>query len=232
MSGFGFVHGFLGKLTLAAGLLVAGMSVGACADPEGEFNAFIDRWDTIHQNTVVDSGPDVDPGDGGGCLPITQDDVPNGYLFTLSAVITPTKPFVASAMVTIDSDATPPTISFSFQPLSAADRTTPVGPPVLGGPFVIEPDGSFVGDFGVISMVGAANPISGSELETQLTLTGQAGGLCKGSDFVCGSAKGIASKPIKDLNLEGSTFTLQLLSEPGVYPTALLNCAKKPSPTP
>jgi hypothetical protein len=229
MSGFGFAHDFLGKLILPAGLLLAGMSVGACADPESEFNAFVDRWDRINAN-APDASPDVDPGDGGDCVPITQDDVPNGYLFTLSAVITPTKPFVALATATIDSDASPPTITFSVQPLSAADRTTPVGDVIPGGPFAIEPDGSFVGDFGVIAMDGAANPISGSELQTELVLTGQAGGLCKGSDFSCGTVTGIASKPIKDLNLAGSTFTLQLLAEAGNYPTALLNCAKKPAP--
>ena len=81
-----------------------------------------------------------------------------------------------------------------------------------------------------VSMDGKANPISGSLLETQLILRGQAGSLCKGSDFACGTAEGIASKPIKDLNLAGSTFTMQLLAAPGDYPPPLLNCDKKPAP--
>jgi hypothetical protein len=220
-------HGFLAKsvwtgvVATAATLGLAALGLG-CSDAEGEFNDFVERSAKI---LPADSGNDV-TGDSGDCLKVTQADVASGYYFTLSAVIVPTKPFVVDGTVTIDEAAN--TVSFSFQPLRADDKTTPVGTPILGGPFPIQPDGSFVGDFGNISMDGAANPISGSELATELVLKGAPGGWCGASEFVCGDVEGIASKPLKDLDLKGSTFTMQKLSAPGVYPAPVISCAAKP----
>lgn len=201
----------------------------SCADPDGEFQDFVERATQIEQS---DAGMDVeqDVGNEGGeasaCTPLTQADVANGYMFTLAAVILPSKPFVADATLTIDEANN--TVSMSVQPLSAADKTTPVGSPILGGPFQIEADGSFEADFGVITMTGAANPISGSDLVTELRLSAAPGGWCQESSFVCGAAEGIASKPIENLNLKGSTFTFQKLSAPGQYPAPVTNCAGKP----
>ncbi len=220
-------HGFLAKsvwtgvVATAATLGLAPLGLG-CSDAEGEFNDFIERSAKI---LPADAGNDV-TGDAGDCLKVTQADVASGYYFTLSAVIVPTKPFVVDGTVTIDEAAN--TVSFSFQPLRADDKTTPVGTPILGGPFPIQPDGSFEGDFGDISMHGDANPISGSELATELVLKGAPGGWCGASEFVCGDVEGIASKPLKDLDLKGSTFTMQKLSAPGVYPEPVINCAGKP----
>ena len=129
---------------------------------------------------------------------------------------------VALASVTVDEAAN--AISMSVQPLRTDDGITPVGMPFAGGPFPIQPDGSFTADFGEISMEGPANPISGSELATTLTLIGMPGGWCTGSAFVCGDVEGTASKPIA-LDLTGSTFTLQRVVPPSGYPAPVLNCA-------
>lgn len=199
-------------------MATAALGLG-CSDAEGEFNDFVERSAKI---LPAEGGTDVAT-DSGDCAKVTQADVAVGYYFTLSAVIAPKKPFVVLGTVTIDEAAN--TVSFSFQPLSKEDKTTPVGTPILGGPFPIEADGSFVGDFGNISMDGAANPISGSELATTLVLKGAPGGWCGPSEFVCGDVEGIASKPLEGLDLKGSTFTMQKLETPGVYPEPVINCA-------
>lgn len=222
MTDFGCTQGFLTKLRwLGLSTAVATLGIG-CSDAQGEFDKFVERADKVG-GAETGTGDDAYTGD---CSKISQADVANGYLFTLSANIKRDKPFLANATVTIDEGAS--TISFSIQPLDATDKTTPVGDPVPGGPFPIEADGSFVGDFGEISMVGEANPISGSELATNLLLRGQPGGWCAESSFVCGDVEGIASKPIKDLDLKTSTFTFQRLTAPGVYPEPAIDCASAP----
>lgn len=222
MTDFGSTQRMLTKLWwLGASAAVATCSVG-CSDAQGEFDKFVERADKVGG---AETGPGNDA-DTGECSKISQADVANGYLFTLSASISRNKPFLANATVTIDEGAN--TISFSVQPLDAGDKTTPVGAPIPGGPFPIEEDGSFVGDFGEVTMVGEANPISGSELATTLLLRGQPGGWCAQSTFVCGEVEGIASKPIENLDLKTSTFTFQRLENPGVYPEAVINCDGRP----
>ena len=227
---------FLAKSVWMGGLTVFGLLAASCADPEGAFDDFTDRQDAIQDAAAGGSGGTGTGGTGnmggaagggaggaGGntCTPLQQGDVAEGYLFSLSAVLLPNEPFVADATVTMDEGAN--TISFSIQPLNADDKTTPVGDPILGGPYQVQPDGSFEADFGEISMVGDANPISGNDLVTTLTLIAEPGGWCKESDFVCGDAVGKASKPLS-IKLEGSTFTFQRLDGSG-YPGPVLNCA-------
>jgi len=202
-----------------AGVLVLAALGSGCSDAQGEFDDFVKRSATIKGD---DGGKDVAV-DAGDCPKVTQQDVANGYYFTLSAVIVPKKPFVVLGTVTVDEKAN--TVSFHFQPLSKDDKSTPVGSPIVGGPFPIADDGSFEADFGSISMDGAANPIYGSELATTLVLKGEAGGWCGSSEFICGTVEGIVSKPLKDLNLKGSTFTMQKLTSAGSYPTPIINCA-------
>ena len=164
-----------------------------------------------------------DPRDG-ECTPPTLGDASNQYFMGLSLSIAPSKPFLFLVTATIDVDR----ISFRVQPLDASDGTSPVGSPFLGGPFPIATDGSFVGDFGTVSVDPAANPISGSELLTTLALEGMSGGWCGSSPFVCGIADGVATKPIADLDLAGSTFAMQKLPHPGVYPEPKSACSQAP----
>lgn len=215
--------------------ITLGILGASCSDPEGAFNEFVDRQEDLAQGGSGGMGGTGGTGGaggaagasgeggaaGGGCTPLEQSDVAEGYLFTLSAIILPKKPFIADATVTMDEANN--TISMSVQPLNADDRTTPEGAPILGGPFQIQEDGSFVADFGEITMDGKANPISGSDLQTTLVLTAEPGGWCKESTFVCGAAQGQATKPLT-LNLEGSTFTFQRLDGSG-YPDPILDCA-------
>lgn len=242
-------RGFLANSAWLSLLSAVSVLALSCADPEGAFNEFVDReaaqadagtggtggtgtggtGGTGTGGTGAVGGASGGGGEsgtggtggGGTCSPLTQADVANGYMFTLSAVILPNKAFVADASITLDEANN--TISMSVQPLRADDKTTPVGAPILGGPFQIQPDGSFNADFGNITMAGDANPISGSDLVTTLTLVAEPGGWCSESTFVCGSALGQATKPIS-LNLEGSTFTFQRLDGSG-YPPAVINCA-------
>jgi hypothetical protein len=240
-------RGFLANSAWLSLLSAVSVLAISCADPEGAFNEFADREAALSDagtggtggnggngGTGGTAGTGVGGASGGGgesgtggtggggtCTPLTQAEVANGYLFTLSAVILPNKAFVADCTITMDEANN--TISMSVQPLRADDKTTPVGAAILGGPFQIQPDGSFNADFGNITMAGDANPISGSDLVTTLTLIAEPGGWCSESTFVCGAAVGQATKPIS-LNLEGSTFTFQRLDGSG-YPSPVINCA-------
>lgn len=227
----------------------------ACADPEGAYNDFNDRY-AASQATLDasvadaadpdDSSPDAIDPDGAADDVVAADqatpvaavcempgatDVAGSYLFSLSAKLLPTSPILCVGTLKITQGAGGPEVSFDIQPLQVSDKKTPVGDPLVGGPFPIQADGSFVADFGAIKVAGAANPISGSELETTVTLTGAAGALCKPADFVCGDVSGIVSKPLTNYDLSGgSRFTFQRITDPNAYPVAAIDCQGTQAP--
>lgn len=74
-----------------------------------------------------------------------------------------------------------------------------------GGPFPVDDTGGFVAPMPGLQVTGAANPISGSDITADVTLTGS---LClRSGGYYCGTAQGQATQPIT-LDLAGSTFTL------------------------
>jgi hypothetical protein len=197
-----------------------------CADPEGAFNDFKDRYQAT-QGQVEAGALDGAQGDGAACVIPTADDVKDPYLFALSANVLTTKPIVCLGTLTITKGANGPEISFSLQPLVSKDRRTPTGDPIVGGPYPIHADGSFEADFGGIKVNGEANPISGSSLETTAKLTGGPGTICKPADFMCGAVSGQVTVPAS-INLaegKGSKFTFQRITDPNQYPAPMIDCA-------
>ena len=87
-------------------------------------------------------------------------------------------------------------------PLSVAERT-PVGTPIETEAVPVNPDGSFVLPFGNVAVTGEANPISGGDIEADLTLNGQ----IRQSDYICGDIVGDLLQPTS-FNLEGTTVGL------------------------
>jgi hypothetical protein len=209
------------RLTLLPWIAALAVSFAGCADPEGAYEDFKDRYNTNQAQTeagVQEAGPPCDLA--------TSDDVKDPYLFALSAKLLPAKPIVCFGTVTMAQGANGPEVSFNLQPLRADDKKTPVGDPIVGGPFPVQPDGSFVADFGNIEVLGVANPISGSDLATTATITGGSGALCKPADFICGEVTGIVSKPLDNYDLKGSKFTFQRITDPQApYPKAMIDCA-------
>lgn len=217
------------KLLLIAGALAL---LTSCADPEGAYKDFEDRYNATNGKLDA-SAPetsDGSPDDGSApetsvCVVPAQEDVQGDYLFALSARLLPQKPILGIGTLTISQGANGPELSFSLQPLDAKDKKTPVGTPIAGGPFPIQADGSFVADLGSIQVTGAANPISGSDLLTTATFTGGPGALCKPADFICGDVSGIVSKPLTNYDLApGSKFTFQRINDPNAWPQPAIDC--------
>jgi hypothetical protein len=149
--------------------------------------------------------------------------VQGDYLLTLSAAISRAKPIVFRTHLT-----TPPLnggtgLMFDSQPLSATDRTTPVGTPLTLGPFPVDGKGNFTAPTPALSITGDANAITPGQLITaDVTLKGN---LCGDGSFFCGTASGTVTAPIQ-VDLAGSTFTLTRIDAAHPIPARpKLDCA-------
>ena len=118
--------------------------------------------------------------------------------------------------------ANPPSLQLELQPLSAADRRTPVGQPVTIGPLPLSPDGAVHAEFPPLVVTGEANPITGGEIEAQVTLDAR---FCGDTDFHCGSVSGSVTPPIP-LDLTGSTFAMERVQGGTLPPQPFLSCAR------
>lgn len=125
------------------------------------------------------------------------------YLFALALNILPETPLQWHATVghnLLDGNA-----SMMLQPLSldVGATTTPRMP--VGDPlhFVtpLDPDGYFRLDLGYLYVMGAANPITGADIEATVVIEGTA----MSRALWCGAASGSVTVPL-DLDLTGSTF--------------------------
>jgi len=215
-------------LLLASGLLACSASLLGCADPEGEFNAFTDRYAKIETTTTSGDGGG---GSGGGnaCALPEAAAVSGDFILTLSAKLNPQKPFLFLAKVTSESMGDGLGVSMNVRSLAAADRKTLVGDAVDVGPYPLEADGTFVMELPELKIPGEANPITGSEVTANATLTGS---ICAPGEFGCGAVTGeVVTSSGLSLKLEGSTFTFQKVTGEA-YPEAVINCAGDKAPLP
>jgi hypothetical protein len=117
-------------------------------------------------------------------------------------------------------------VDLSLQPLSAEDQSTPVGDPLVASDLAVAADGTFDWDLGEVTLVGAANPITGANIVSTLQFQGS---ICGGDNlgFICGGVTGIVSEPLSNYDLTGSTFAMQRYE--GEKPVPVINCAKDPA---
>ncbi|HSO00070.1 MAG TPA: hypothetical protein VLS89_17375 [Candidatus Nanopelagicales bacterium] len=203
-------------LFLISGLFVAGAALTGCADPEDELNDFVERRDQISTTGTTTTT------DTGGCTVPAAGAIDGDYLLALSATLNPAKPILFLAQVTTSAMGDGLGFSMNLQALTAADRSTPVGAATDVGPFQVNADGSFVADLPPLTVPNTANPITGSEIQADATMTGS---LCDPAEFICGTVTGTAIASIT-LNLDGSTFTMEKVPTPGAYPEPpQINCA-------
>lgn len=187
----------------------------ACVDAGGEYDSFNER-------AKKTSGPG---GTGCGdptaaCQPATPADLEGQWLFALSATINPVQPILFFADIVSQQSGSDLTWAWTITPLSAADKTPLSALPPLEAT-TVPADGAWSADLPPLAVPGAANPITGSDIEADTTLTGN---VCGSRNFLCGDVGGMVTKPIQ-LGLEGSTWTLARLEEPNKVPDVIfINC--------
>lgn len=196
---------------IAAVLAFASLSAG-CPDPAAEFDSFENRYEDIHGNATASTTG------GGAC---DYEALEGEYLFALSTGLLPTSPVMFRTTVKIDGNQ----LSMDFQPLKAKDKTTAVGDLISVGPFEIAAEGgAFTANLGMLTIVGAANPLTGSDIEAvDVVLTGA---LCTGQEgFICGTVAGHVNKPTMLELAPASTFGMVKIVD-GILPEkTTLNCA-------
>ncbi|EYF06476.1 hypothetical protein [Chondromyces apiculatus] len=185
-----------------------------CADPQGDFDAFTERYASIHGTTTTSTEP-------GTCAPPEAGAIDGDHLLTLSVNLNPKKPVVFIAGVTTTAMGDGLGLSMTLQALAAADRTTLVGDVTTVGPYEVGADGAFVAELPELTVPAEANAITGSQIKAKVTLTGT---LCADA-LACGKVTGTAV-----VNVDGSDFTLQKIDDPAAYPEAVINCAGETAP--
>ncbi len=201
----------------------------ACADPQAGFDAFNQRYTTDKNATGGSTTTTTSSGDAGACMAPAPGAIDGNYYWTLSAKVDPGEPMVFMGKLTTAKGSSGLTWSANLQALSAHDRKTPVGPTVAIGPFDVASDGTFDAMLPQLTVTAAANPLVNSDLVAQVNLIGS---FCPPPGFYCGQMTGSVSKPIAISDLTGSTFTLQLITDPNNLPAPLLDCAKDPAMAP
>jgi hypothetical protein len=185
-----------------------------CVDPEEDFDAFAARAHAAPPG-AHDAG-----GDGGPCS-VAPGGVEGQYLLAISVTLSPTKPILALTNVTTPMLDGGTGLTFDAQPLSAADRKTPVGQKTSFGPFQVEQDGTFRAEIPNLETTGAANPVTGGDIAASVVLSGS---LCGDGRFFCGTVSGNVTKPIP-LDLKGSSFTLTRVESSTLPARPAVDCA-------
>ena len=211
-----------GPLASATATALALAVLTGCPSPdvEGKHDRFLDDTEDEReeaQNVKMDVGG-------------TLADVTGTFLFALDTVVQPGTPLQFIATTTFTPDGAGGTIGFDLQPLSLEQGSVttprePVGDLINVEPVPVDEGGSFeIGSLGTLMVTGMANPITGSDIVAEVSLTGN----ILSEDIYCGQAAGMVTEPLP-LELAGSTFAALRIdaTDPASLPdenTILLRC--------
>ena len=189
----------------AALLVLAAAFLTGCPDPQAEFDDFEARYEETKPPPVV-----------AACGETVQS-VEGDFLFALSAQIDAEKPILFLASIVTEADG----MHVSVTPLEAADRKTLIPPPLEIGPYPIDAEGNFVAALPQLTIPGAANPITGSEIVATTTLSGA---VCE--NLLCGDVTGQVTEPLM-LDLAGSTFAMARVMGTDYPEPPVIDCSGK-----
>ncbi|MCB9568418.1 MAG: hypothetical protein H6710_14605 [Myxococcales bacterium] len=177
-------------------LSLAACLAGGCPDPDARLDAFLEASE--EERNVPPPKED---------LGSTLADINGDFLLALSSVIDPDHPlqFYCTAMLVQNPDGTG-TLSLNFQPLSLDPQSTttprqPVGDALLFEDIQVSAEGAFTLDLGAVAVTGMANPITGSDIEANLSLSA----FIQDENLFCGNVEGAVTMPLM-ADLSGSTF--------------------------
>ncbi len=153
-------------------------------------------------STTTSTPTSTDPPPTGG----VEVDVSGEFLLSVATIIDPTHPLHFLAEIEGGYGAAGGAMDLTLQALAVDLQATEPNPELVGAP--LELLGLSLSEAGAFELaltnhmiVGAANPITGSDIELDVTLTGA----FVNNDSLCGVVTGEVLAPLQ-LNLEGSTF--------------------------
>ncbi|MEM6290803.1 MAG: hypothetical protein AAGA54_06040 [Myxococcota bacterium] len=200
------------------GMVVAGSVLTAltgCPSPDtaGRFDGFVDETQEERDEAATVKM------DVGGSLA----DVTGTFHFSLTPTpVSSTTPFQFIAETTFTpTDDGGGELVFDLQPLSLDVGSTSSPREFVGSVITVttqvDAGGAFMQDLGEVTLEGAANPITGSNILATLQLTGA----IQDEDVYCGIVNGMVTMPIS-LDLSGSTFAaVRINPEDAMNPAAL-----------
>lgn len=212
-------------------LTTALLTLGGCPDPGGTFDDFARR-------TPLEEIPQ-DPDGGSGCEAARADLPPpealsGTYLLVVSTPLDRQKPFVYRLELTASGDGAMYQITMREQPLSAADRMTPIGEMGPGQSFAVAPSGCFMSASTRFVIPAPANPIIPLQAMADLAFSGSVADAQRepgGAGLVtfwCGQVSGMVTQPIP-MSVDGSTFTATRIVDAASWPPVVINCAMEPA---
>lgn len=221
---------------VAASLFVLVTAAG-CVDPEQTYDDFLDRFAHVDSG-LLDGAGTLTP--DGGCKLPPPDEVDGQFLFVVSIQVAPKTPilYLLDATHVVDGDGLQ--VTTVAHPLDKKDRHTIVGDAtnVVTAHYRIAADGNFSADLPSTITPDLAEPVTGQNVTSNLTLMGRS---CSERtpehpdstiDFTCGTLKIHIDVPTV-LDATG-TFTTTRVTDPNKYPDPVIDCAKtaaNPAPT-
>lgn len=173
--------------------------LAGCPSPEaeGRYDEFVDKTQDIRDDAATVKM------DVAGTLA----DVTGTFHFSLTATpVAPTTPFQFIATTTFTADAAGGgQLDIDLQPLSLDVLATNTPREFIGDTiplsFAVDESGAFDADAGEINLIGAANPVTGSDI----IATMQFQGAIQDENVYCGNVGGMVTVPA-NIDLTGSTF--------------------------
>ena len=154
--------------------------------------------------------------------PPDADDYSGTFLFALETSLGPDLPlqFVTTIVYTAAAEGGG-TMDVTFQPLSLNQGETLiprefVGEPITYEDIAVTAEGDFDIDMGLVMVTGAANPVTGSDIEATLIVHGD----MLDENTACGELEGMLMSPL-EFDLAGSTFAAVRLADDGSDPMSL-----------
>lgn len=213
---------------LRLGLLSLPLFALGCPDTEARYNEFLeatkdDRMTAGEGQEEEESGSET--GTPPTDLPAEGLDMSGIYLLALETSLGPDTPlqFITTVEETLNADGSG-VANFHFLPLSLAvgSQTDPrmcdacMDGGLIFNDIPISAAGEFTLDMGVVSVCGASNPVTGSDIVASLVLEGH----IVHADAMCGEISGMLMMPL-EYDLAGSPFAMLRLADDGCDPATL-----------
>lgn len=203
---------------------LAAIASTACYDVEKSFDEFVERDKALGREAGAVVG--FDAGDAGACA--RTDGNSRDFLLTVSTVLSPDKPTLQKANITLVDGGD--FMVIVTQAYSAADRKTLVGSTSESEKITVNPDGTFKTPEMTLDIHPDANAVLPGTAATA-TVSLEGGRVCDDADFACGVISGTLLAPIMG-DLTGSTWTAQEITDESMLPAPLKNCNRDPIPPP